>query len=86
MSAAAALLRINPKETRPRDVLTKGLEDRDAAVRRHAARAAGLAGPAAAPLAAKLGALLSDADVRVRRVALQAIATLGPPAAEGATR
>jgi HEAT repeat protein len=80
MAGAAALLRINPKEARALEVLTKGLESKDAAERRHAAHAAGLAGPAA-PLATRLGSLLSDSDVRVRRVALQAIATLGPPAA-----
>jgi HEAT repeat protein len=81
LAGAAALLRVNPKEKRALEVLTRGLESKDAAERRHAARAAGLAGPAAAPLSARLGALLTDSDVRVRRVALQAIATLGPPAA-----
>ncbi|HEX5273462.1 MAG TPA: HEAT repeat domain-containing protein, partial [Gemmataceae bacterium] len=80
-AGAAALLRVNPKEARVLEVLMRGLESKDAAERRRAAGAAGLAGPAAAPLAARLGILLSDADVRVRRVALQAIATLGPPAA-----
>jgi len=80
LSAAAALMRIDPKDGRAREVLAKGLDSPDGAARRHAARTAGLAGSAAAPLAAKLGALLSDADVRVRRTALQAIATLGPSA------
>ena len=61
--------------------LGKGLAESEAATRRHAAAAAGLAGAAAAPLADKLASLLSDPDLRVRCSALQAIATLGPAAA-----
>ena len=82
LSAAAALLRVNPADKRPVDVLGNGLASADAATRRHAARATGLAGPAAAPLAGKLAALLKDPDLLVRRTALQAVATLGPAAAE----
>jgi hypothetical protein len=64
-------------------VLARGLASADARIRRQAARAAGLAGPSAAPLAGRLGALLRDSDALVCRTALQAIATLGP-AASGA--
>jgi HEAT repeat protein len=82
LAAASALLRIEPKARRPLTVLTEGQASADAATRRHAARAAGLAGAAAAPLAGKLAALLQDPDVAVRRSALQALATLGPAAAD----
>ncbi len=82
MAAAAALLRIKPGDARSLDVLARGLASADSGTCRHAARAAGLAGSAAAPLAGKLGNLLTDPDVRIRRTALQAIATLGPAAAE----
>jgi len=82
MSAAAALLRITPQNARPLRVLGEGLENSDAAVRRHATRAVGLAGAAAAPLAGRLAALLGDADELTRVAALQSIATLGPAAAE----
>ncbi len=82
VAAAAALLRINGKHEPALAALTKALSDDHAGVRRHAARAAGLAGPAAAPLAGKLADLLTDSDTRVRRAALQAIATLGPAAAQ----
>ncbi len=84
-AAASALLKINPKQTSPLDVLAKGLENSDAAVRREAARNAGLGGPAAGALSEKLAALLSkDADESVRVAALQAIATMGPAAAKAA--
>jgi HEAT repeat protein len=82
MSAAAALLRITPGSARPLRVLGEGLEHSDASVRRHATRAVGLAGAAAAPLAGRLAALLGDADELTRVAALQSIATLGPAAAE----
>ena len=81
VSAASALLRIQPDNKRSLEVLSKALASEDKATRRRAARAAGLAGPAAAPLADQLGKLLSDSDVLVQRTALQAIATLGPAAA-----
>ena len=81
MSAAAALLRIAPDAPRPLRVLAEGLESTDAAVRRHATRAVGVAGAAAAPLAGRLAALLTDADELTRVAALQAVATLGPAAA-----
>jgi hypothetical protein len=82
LAAASSLLRIAGKNARALEALTKGMAEKDAAIRREAARAAGLAGPAAAPLTGKLAALLSDADQRVCRSALQAIATLGPAAAK----
>ncbi|MBE3070916.1 MAG: HEAT repeat domain-containing protein, partial [Planctomycetes bacterium] len=82
MSAAAALARIAPGSARPLSVLGEGLAHSDAAVRRHATRAVGLAGAAAAPLAGRLAALLGDADELTRVAALQSIATLGPAAAE----
>ncbi len=81
MSAAAALLRIVPQDPRPLRVLSEGLESTDAAVRRHATRAVGLAGAAAVPLAGRLAALLTEADELTRVAALQSIATLGPAAA-----
>jgi hypothetical protein len=81
MSAAAALLRIAPGNSRPIGILTEGLSSSDAVVRRHAARAAGLAGPLAAALAGRLAALLSDSDELTRVAALEAIATLGASAA-----
>jgi hypothetical protein len=81
MAAASALLRVAPEEPRAGEVLAKGLSSTAADTRRHAARAAGLAGTAASSLAPKLGALLDDSDVLVRRTALQAVATLGPAAA-----
>jgi HEAT repeat protein len=84
-AAAAAYLRVCPGSSTASNtslaVLTKGLHDNNPVMRRQAARAAGLAGAAAAPLGGRLGALLSDSDVAVRRSALQAIATLGPAAA-----
>jgi HEAT repeat protein len=81
LAAASALLRVK-KSPKALEVLAKGLTGDDAAARRYAARAAGLAGAEAAPLAGDLGALLKDADPLVRRTALQALATLGPPAAK----
>lgn len=81
LAAASALLRIKSKDPAALDVLTRGLTSDDAGTRRQAARAVGLAGPAAAALAPKLGALLTDTDSLVCRTALQAIATLGPAAA-----
>jgi HEAT repeat protein len=82
LSAASALLRIQPRSPRCLDLLARDLASDSAATRRHAARAAGWAGPAAAPLAGKLAAALKDPDMLVRRTALQAIATLGPAMAE----
>jgi HEAT repeat protein len=82
LNAASALLRVKPEEKRAALVLRNGLVSEDAATRRQSARAAGLAGPAAAPLAEKLAALLNDSDRQVRRLALQALATLGPAAAK----
>jgi HEAT repeat protein len=82
IAAAAALLRIQSKEKGSLEVLKKGLESTDPAVRRYAARSTGLTGAAAAPLAGKLGELLDDKDLLVRRLALQSIATLGPAAAD----
>ncbi len=85
LSAASALLRIAPEKSwlvkQATTVLEKGLTNKDAVVRRQAARAAGLAGAAAVPLVDKLAALLTDPETLVRRTALQAIATLGPAAA-----
>lgn len=81
LAAAASLLRIRPRDESALEVLAKGLASDEAATRRQAARAAGLAGPAAAPLVGKLGQLLADSDRVVRALALQAIATLGPAAA-----
>lgn len=86
MSAAAALLRIAPNDNRGVETLAMGLTGDDVAVRRHAARAAGLAGPAATCLVPKLAVLLSDSDPLVRRTALEAIATLGPAAAAALDR
>ncbi|HVT80433.1 MAG TPA: HEAT repeat domain-containing protein, partial [Phycisphaerae bacterium] len=84
-AAASALLKISPRQASPLDVLAKGLENSDAAIRREAARNAGLAGAAAGALAEKLAVLLSkDADESVRVASLQAIATLGPAAAKAA--
>jgi hypothetical protein len=84
LSAAAALLQIKSTEGRALEVLTRGLESADLAVRRGTAEAIGLAGPAAAPLADKLAPLLKDPDEAMRITALQAIATLGPAAAQAA--
>jgi HEAT repeat protein len=84
LAAASALLRIKPDGSSALAILEKGLTSADAPTRRLAARAAGLAGSAAAPLVPKLAALLKDADLLVRRAALQAIGTLGPSAAAAA--
>lgn len=93
LAAASALLRIKSNATRSNaanvdsramDVLAAGLKSDDPVTRRRAARAVGLAGGLAAPLADKLGALLNDSDVMVRCTALQAIATLGPVAVKSA--
>ena len=82
LTAASALLRITKEpDSRAQKLLADGLASADAATRRHAARAVGLAGPRAAPLVSKLAVLLKDTDTLVRRTALQAIATLGPSAA-----
>jgi HEAT repeat protein len=84
-AAASALLKINPKQTSALEVLSKGLESSDAAVRREAARNTGLGGATAGALSEKLGALLQmDADESVRVASLQAIATLGPAASKAA--
>jgi HEAT repeat protein len=80
VAAASALLRITGKNDRALRVLAAGLTDADPATRRQAARSAGLAASAAAPLAESLATLLNDSDVRVRRTSLQALATLGPAA------
>jgi HEAT repeat protein len=82
LSAAAALLEIDPKQARAVEVLAQGLESGNLTDRRAAAEAAGLAGPAAGPLADKLASLLKDPDEAIRITALQAIATLGPAAAQ----
>lgn len=82
LSAAAALLRLQPNKTQCAAVLARGLASENAVTRRQAARAAGRAGAAAAALAGKLAAALKDPDMLVRRAALQAIATLGPPMAD----
>jgi HEAT repeat protein len=81
LAAASALLRIQLENKPAAEALALGLASADADVRRQAARAAGLAGSAAAPLAVRLAELLKDSDPNVRRTALQAIATLGPAAA-----
>lgn len=81
-AAASALLRIQPKIDRPVRVLADGLQSKDAATRRHAVRAVGLASTAAAPLVGKLGGLVKDPDALVSRMALQAVGTLGPTAAD----
>lgn len=83
-AAAAALLRIDPKDTRGLDPLAKGLESTDPTERRDAARATGLAGSTAGGLTPKLAVLLKDADESTRITALQAIAMLGPAAAKTA--
>jgi HEAT repeat protein len=83
-SAAAALLRIAPSESRGNTVLATGLTDSDPAVRRNAAQAAGMAGHGAGVLTKSLAALLKDNDQSVRIAAMQAIATLGPAAADAA--
>ncbi len=83
-AAAAALLRVDPKEAHGAAaavaVMQKGLASADAGVRRDATREAGLSGAAGAPLAAKLAELLKDNDEGARMSALEAIATLGPAA------
>ncbi len=81
LAAASALLRVKPGDRRAGEVLARGLTAEQTGTRRQAARAAGLAGPAAATLASQLGALLKDPDLLVRRTALQALGTLGPAAA-----
>jgi hypothetical protein len=87
-SAASALLRIAPAPAPARvvEVLGQGLADADPAVRRDAARAAGLAGPAAAGLGEKLAALLKDPEEPTRLAALQAISMLGPTAGAAAAQ
>jgi len=84
LSAASALLRIDPNAARAVEVLTRGLEAGEPGVRRDAARAAGLAGPAAGPLTDKVAELLKEADSSTRITALQAIAMLGPAAGKAA--
>jgi HEAT repeat protein len=84
LAAASALLQIAPKDAKPVDVLSRGLDSRDSSVRCEAAGAAGQAGAAAAPLAEKLAGLLKDKDESVRITALQAISVLGPDAAKAA--
>ena len=54
LSAASALLHLNPKDSQALEVLARGLENTDLIERRNAAQAAGFAGPGAAPLADKL--------------------------------
>jgi len=83
-SAAAALLRITPPNMRAVEILAQGLGSAELAVRRESARAAGLSGPAASPLADKLAALLRDPDESVSITALQAISLLGPAAGSAA--
>lgn len=81
LSAAAALLRINPNQTRPTSVLEKGMESSDAGLRRDAARLSGYGGTAAKPLVGKLAQLLSDESEATRVAVVQSIALLGPVAA-----
>jgi HEAT repeat protein len=83
-AAAAALLRIDPKDTRGIEPLAKGLDSTDKAQLRFAANSTGLAGPAAEGLTPKLVVLLKAADESTRIAALQAIAMLGPAASKAA--
>lgn len=83
-AAAAALLRIQPKDPRPIEMLRKDLESADAATRRAAAAAAGFAGSSGAVLTPRLAALLKDPDEAVRLESLQSLSMLGPAAAEAA--
>ena len=84
LSAAAALLQIDLKESHALEVLARGLASSDLAERRDAAEFIGLAGPAAAPLAGKLAVAVKDPEESVRIAALHAISTLGPTAAQAA--
>lgn len=82
--AAAALLGINPKDTSRVDILAKGLNSPDAAIRSDAAEAAGLAGAPAGVLAERLGELLKDPNESVKVNALLSITLLGPAAGKAA--
>lgn len=80
-SAATGLLRITPKHEEALAVLKHTLEGPDHAARLQAAKGAGLAGSAAAPLVGTLANLLKNGDEPARVAALQAISMLGPVAA-----
>ncbi len=84
LSAAAALLKIDPLDSRGIELLGRSLDSQDFAEQRDAARAVGLAGPAAASVAGKLAGLLQNPDASLRITALQAISMLGPAAAQAA--
>ncbi len=78
------VLLINPKDAQAMAALSQGLESKDLAERREAARATAFAGAGAGPLADKLAGLLKDSDASMRIAALQAITVLGPAAAKAA--
>ncbi|MGA2496378.1 MAG: HEAT repeat domain-containing protein [Tepidisphaeraceae bacterium] len=83
VSAAAAVLRVAPRaadRTRALALLSQALNSSDFQLRRAAIQAVGFAGPAAAPLAARLGTLLKNTDVSTQVASIQAIALLGTAA------
>ena len=97
LSAASAMLRVAPASagataaaSAPRRGGPWRSSPRGCAMRTRpcgdAAKAAGLAGPAAATLADKLAALLKDAEEPTRLAALQALSMLGPAAGAAAAQ
>jgi HEAT repeat protein len=82
--AAAALLRIDPKDTSRVEVLSKGLASGDVSERSDAAAASGMAGAPAGVLAEKLAELLQDPNESVKINALLSITLLGPAASKAA--
>src|SRR5262249_30735289 len=82
--AAAALLKISPKEGLGLEVLSKYLSSEDVGLRREAARATGLSNSGAASLSPRLAQLLKDPNESIRLTALQAISIQGRHAAVAA--
>lgn len=83
-AAASLILQTKPSDAMALEVLSKGLESKEASERRIAAKAIGFAGAGAKPLVEKLAALLKEDDEGTQITVLQALSLLGPTACSAA--